>query len=151
MPITRTPLIDDDGSGTTGTVLNNAWQNGLYNAIDAIVPTTLRLGVAPAIANLTGDVTDYRPPSGELSPVWVFLPTVPANVVGILAEPDCTQHLLINASAQPLYFLNQNATAALGNRLITPGYAPNYLLSSWGSIAMIYLASNQSWLLQKAP
>jgi hypothetical protein len=35
MAITRTPLIDDDGSGTTGTILNNAWQNNLYNQIDA--------------------------------------------------------------------------------------------------------------------
>jgi hypothetical protein len=37
MPITRTPLIDDDGSGTTGTILNNAWPTGLYNQIDAAI------------------------------------------------------------------------------------------------------------------
>jgi hemolysin activation/secretion protein len=35
MPILRTPLVDDDGSGTTGTILNNAWQTKLYDAIDA--------------------------------------------------------------------------------------------------------------------
>jgi hypothetical protein len=35
--ITRTPLVDDDGSGTTGTILNNAWQTNLYNAIDAAI------------------------------------------------------------------------------------------------------------------
>jgi hypothetical protein len=40
MPITRTPLVDDDGSGTTGTVLNNAWQTNLYNAIDALAGGT---------------------------------------------------------------------------------------------------------------
>lgn len=39
MPITRTPMIDDDGSGTTGTILNNAWKQELYNQIDgAIAP-----------------------------------------------------------------------------------------------------------------
>ena len=37
MPITRTAMIDDDGSGTTGTILNNAWKQELYNQIDAFV------------------------------------------------------------------------------------------------------------------
>ncbi len=36
MPITRTPMIDDDGTGTTGTVVNNAWKTELYNQIDAV-------------------------------------------------------------------------------------------------------------------
>ena len=35
MAITRTPMVDDDGSGTTGTVVNNAWKQELYNQIDA--------------------------------------------------------------------------------------------------------------------
>lgn len=35
MPITRTPMIDDDGSGTTGTIINNAWKQELYSQIDA--------------------------------------------------------------------------------------------------------------------
>jgi hypothetical protein len=37
MPITRTAMIDDDGSGTTGTILNNTWKQELYNQIDALV------------------------------------------------------------------------------------------------------------------
>ena len=35
MPITRTPMVDDDGSGTTGTIINNAWKTEFYNQIDA--------------------------------------------------------------------------------------------------------------------
>ena len=35
MAITRTAMIDDDGSGTTGTILNNAWKQELYTQIDA--------------------------------------------------------------------------------------------------------------------
>ena len=35
MAITRTPMIDDDGSGTTGTIFNAAWKDELYNQIDA--------------------------------------------------------------------------------------------------------------------
>lgn len=36
MPITRTPMIDDDGSGTTGTIINNAWKQEFYNQIDGL-------------------------------------------------------------------------------------------------------------------
>lgn len=35
MAITRTAITDDDGSRTTGTILNNAWKTELYNQIDA--------------------------------------------------------------------------------------------------------------------
>ena len=35
MPITRTPIIDDSGSGQDGTVIDNAWKQELYNQIDA--------------------------------------------------------------------------------------------------------------------
>lgn len=34
MPIQRTAMIDDDGSGTTGTILNNAWKQEFYTQID---------------------------------------------------------------------------------------------------------------------
>lgn len=37
MPIIRTPIVDDNGSGTTGTVLNNAWKQELYGQIDGVV------------------------------------------------------------------------------------------------------------------
>jgi len=37
MPITRTPWIDDDGSGTVGTVINNAEKTALYTQIDGVV------------------------------------------------------------------------------------------------------------------
>jgi hypothetical protein len=55
MTIARTPLVDDDGSGTTGTILNNAWQTRLYDQIDAaLVPTPPTwIAVAFAAANFT--------------------------------------------------------------------------------------------------
>lgn len=36
MAITRTNIVDDDGSGTTGTVIDNAWKQQFYNQIDAV-------------------------------------------------------------------------------------------------------------------
>ena len=38
--IGRTAWTDDDGSGTTGTVLNNAMKTGLYDEIDAVLNAT---------------------------------------------------------------------------------------------------------------
>jgi len=35
MPITRTAIVDDDGTGKTGTVIDNAWKQQLYDQIDA--------------------------------------------------------------------------------------------------------------------
>jgi len=37
MPITRTIMTDDDGTGTTGTILNNAWLQTIYGQVDALV------------------------------------------------------------------------------------------------------------------
>jgi hypothetical protein len=36
MPITRTPMVEDDGSGTTGTIINNPWKQEFYGQIDAL-------------------------------------------------------------------------------------------------------------------
>jgi hypothetical protein len=37
--ITRTPMIDDDGSGLTGTIIDNPWKTELYNQIDGMAAT----------------------------------------------------------------------------------------------------------------
>jgi hypothetical protein len=54
MAITRTPMIDDDGSGTTGTIINNAWKTEFYNQIDAAIPLTAAGYWEPTAANFSG-------------------------------------------------------------------------------------------------
>ena len=49
MAITRTPMIDDDGTGTTGTIINSAWKVELYDQIDAALT-----GVTPPPPYTTG-------------------------------------------------------------------------------------------------
>jgi hypothetical protein len=44
MPITRTPIIDDSGSGQDGTVLDNAWKQQFYDQIDGALPIDLTSG-----------------------------------------------------------------------------------------------------------
>lgn len=55
MAITRTTDTDDDGSGTTGTIHNNAWLQLIYDAIDA----------DPATATLTPIITGSTSASGQ--------------------------------------------------------------------------------------
>lgn len=83
MAITRTPIIDDDGSGSTGTVLDNSWKQELYNQIDGAISTdsgtsvttpsggSIDLVTTPAqirIARInpsSGDVTIYSASPGR--------------------------------------------------------------------------------------
>jgi hypothetical protein len=52
MAITRTAWIDDDGSGTTGTIINNAVKTELYNQIDAALATLLPLAGGTLVGDL---------------------------------------------------------------------------------------------------
>jgi hypothetical protein len=58
MPITRTPIIDDDGSGQTGTVIDNAWKQQFYDQIDAFMLPVADMGEVKAVpfnaANFAG-------------------------------------------------------------------------------------------------
>jgi hypothetical protein len=58
--ITRTPWIDDDGSGTVGTVINNAVKTSIYNEID---------GALAKVAQLAGGntFTGNQTMSGQLA------------------------------------------------------------------------------------
>lgn len=60
MAITRTPIVDDDGSGTTGTALDNAWKQEFYDQIDA-ADTALASGVFDAVIGLTAVGGPYNP------------------------------------------------------------------------------------------
>ncbi len=72
MPITRTPMIDDDGSGTTGTIINNAWKQELYNQIDAYVQswvaTPFNAAQFGAVAPMTWTVT-----AGQVTANWYLI------------------------------------------------------------------------------
>jgi len=71
MAITRTAMVDDDGTGTTGTVINNAWKQQFYDQIDAAIPTGVWTAVPYNAADYSasgggtwtveaGDITMFR-------------------------------------------------------------------------------------------
>lgn len=64
MAITRTAWIDDDGSGTTGTVINNAEKTLLYDQIDAALVTTAASSEhrwTEVTTNAVGVQNDFNP------------------------------------------------------------------------------------------
>lgn len=57
MPITRTPMVDDDGSGQSGTVINNPWKTELYDQIDAALVGGAAGQVAASFRTAKGSVS----------------------------------------------------------------------------------------------
>ena len=79
MAITRTAMQDDDGSGLTGTILNNAWKQELYNQIDGMITygTFTPIDVSGAALVFTGTVGQWAK-QDRLVHVWMQL-TYPAT------------------------------------------------------------------------
>lgn len=81
MPITRTPIVDDSGSGQDGTVLDNAWKQEFYNQIDALSSGNLIQGTwTPVDASGAGLVlTNY---GARYTRVGSFV-----SITGLIAYP----------------------------------------------------------------
>jgi hypothetical protein len=158
MAITRTPITNDDGSGTVGTVFENGWKTELYNQIDAAIgaPGNVAVGGAFALAGSVsiaiagGTYNSYSPSGGALKAVWAWNHTGPVTLTGIASagEPAGAMHLMVNQTGHTLTFNNASASSPFADQLIGPGYA-NFVLGSWGAI-WVRRAEIGCWLLLKA-
>jgi hypothetical protein len=111
--IVRTPWIDDDGTGTTGTVINNAVKTALYNDID---------GGFAKLAQLAGPNTftgTQTVPALNSAAALPFLTTnvermriTPTGEVVINATASAGMGQLLVASAVSVGFGIQNLTAS---------------------------------------
>jgi hypothetical protein len=153
MPITRTAMIDDDGSGTTGTILNNAWKQELYNQVDAFVPispvTKLCYGVNTNESLVNDYYHNYRAPAGDTHVIWSLAPTKIVGITGFQEEPQGTMHLLINIAGFAIYLYHQNAGSTANNRIICPDYTDPFILQPWRAVWMTWGLFN-NWMLLKA-
>jgi hypothetical protein len=151
MPIQRTPIIDDDGSGSSGTVIDNAWKQQLYDQIDGnatIVQSPMRLGPAWHGAPPAGQLNDWN--LGSLGNYTAYIVTPAGNllVTGIVAVPDMTQYLLVNASAFTLTLGQYHSGSATANRFLAPG-SVDLVLYPWFSVWLLYDVSFPAWLVLK--
>jgi hypothetical protein len=153
MPITRTPWIDDDGTGTTGTIINNAEKTLLYNQIDALVApflAPLALGPHWDMPQITSGQRDNVVPdaTGAARTIWFMSSTVATFLTGIQAPTiDGTVHLLVNTSGPTITIAHLFGSSA-ANQFIGAGYA-NTDVTSWRVMWIEYNSGLAKWLVLK--
>jgi hypothetical protein len=126
MAITRTAWIDDDGSGTTGTVINNAEKTLLYDQIDAALVTT-ETGAAPSMITVatTGTINTLPLPPGRGDLTVLMINAAPATINGIAA----------GLNGQRLTVLVQNGAVSLSHLSASAGSTAQRLLNFAASAA----------------
>ena len=103
MAITRTAQVDDDGSGTTGTIWNNAWKTELYNQIDAnpavqtYTPTWGATGTAPVMGP-SNTLNGWYTRTGSLVHFWIQFIIQPGTSFGTGAWTFSLPNLYIAGS-----------------------------------------------------
>lgn len=149
MAITRTPIINDDGTCTTGTVIDNAWKTEFYNQIDAalVMPTNPSRG--ELYVDMTADFyNNWQPPNGANCETWALGTTIPGiYITGILAEGVGVAHYLTNLNTNPVTIYHMNGGSSGPNQIYCPGGVDYSLLG--GRTVRIYRSSLLGvWVLQ---
>jgi len=159
MPITRTPWIDDDGTGTTGTIINNAEKQALYNQIDGAI-TQPWIDVPFAAANFSalapmtwtvtaaGVATNRYTLTGRVL-VWHFFVSwyTGGNVLG--GTPSNTLYMTLPAGlvTAPAQFLAVDYTAGIAGVSAVAGL---YATTDGGRLA-VSKASSAAFALSDVP
>jgi hypothetical protein len=150
MAITRTAWTDDDGTGSTGTVINNAEKTTLYDQIDAALALA---GATPSVSTVTttGNIAALPIPAGRGDLIVYMNNGALATIQGIAAGLDGQRLTLVSISAiggAHVYLAHQHTSASAANRVInvvTSGITP--LAAGAGAAALIYDASVSRWRL----
>jgi hypothetical protein len=149
--IPRTPWIDDDGSGTTGTVLNNAIKTELYNQIDEAL-ATVEYADAPGVSYITtaGTITALPIPAGNGDLVIYMGNATDADIHGIAPGTSGQKLTLIAVQTGRVNLVHASASAATPqHRLLNfATSAPTSLVPTVNYAEYIYDATiNNLWRL----
>ena len=159
MPITRTTMIDDDGTGTTGTILNNAWLQTIYGQIDAadaaaiaapyrVIETEMPAGVL--------DYSDYNPAPGIVGHTIILIGLVNATQTIYGFKPAAPafpgQRILVYTVADGSYALNffHEHPAQSANSKLTLRGSPSVTISGFWAYAEFHYVTYQGtgrWLM----
>jgi hypothetical protein len=124
--ITRTPWIDDDGTGTTGTVINNAVKTALYNDIDGALAKVAQLAGGNAFTGTqVGDFKlsgDYYEKS-RATPVghWIdYVATITATAGTVTVNSLATcRYMLVGKTLTVTVYANLTPSATPAAFLVT--------------------------------
>ena len=152
MPVTigRTAMTDDDGSGTTGTVFNNAWKTALYDQVDtalAALPqgithsgtrvTQIAFASAQTASTDANTLDDYE--EGTFTPSASF----GGSSTGVTASVAVGAYVKIG---QLVWFsaritLTSNGTGTGNARITGLPFASNSTGNVFGAISVAYYAA----------
>lgn len=143
MSIVRTPIVDDDGTGQTGTLINAAWKDEFYDQIDDAIAaspgspveqTTTATG-AQNNFNLTGNFTFLR--CTGAAPVFSGF-----TVNG--GAPSAGDRLIIECLGTTARVTHQDVNSTAANRIITAS-TNGQIVGANGRISLVYDGTTDRW------
>jgi len=145
MPITRSTWNDDDGSGTSGTILNNAELQKIYDNVE-----TFRGAAAVVDANvLVSTVHNWFPIGfGKVDAVINVNPAADLLITGLIAGVIGQRVLLRNLSPSPSTVVSighAHAGSAAANQIACFATSAPYPMGNRGSVELVYSGTN--WLM----
>jgi hypothetical protein len=156
--IQRTPIYDDDGSGTTGTVFENAWKVELYDQIDAALAAGAVGSKNDAVGarEITLGNTDYPEISlADLPPVAVVKlqgHTIPIRIHSFSTNGAIRNGQLLTlvggAAIPPIGLVHNSSTqsnAAL--RLINAATSGDTPIAGTGQATYVWSTAVNAWAL----
>ena len=146
--ITRTPIIDDDLTGTIGTVIDNAWKQQFYNQIDAALAGVGASADIAVIGNAqTGTVNDWIVPGRTRSTFVQWTGAANVQVTGIAGGIAGDRITFRNASATAtavMYFHN-NFQSAAANQFLNYATSVATPVAPRGTITYVWVGV---WVLE---
>lgn len=138
MAITRTAWTDDDGSGTTGTVINNAEKTALYDQIDAMSHGHLLVDQVDITS--TGTVNNHNPGG-----VTVRCNNATAlTITGRAPYADGEIAIYENVGTSTVTFTDQGAGSTAANRFLMP-VTSGQIIGPSGAIGFKYDGTSDRW------
>lgn len=136
MAITRVVPTDDDGTGTTGTVLNAAYLTSIYDSIEN------EYTPAAATTTSTGNQDNFSFSSADL------LRCNNASALtlrGLAAGVSGQQLTIVSVGAGTVTLNDQDTNSTAANRIITGNSAAIALPAGIGRATLVYDGTTQRW------
>jgi len=142
--IVRTAMIDDDGSGEVGTVLNNAWKQEFYGQIDAAIGTSVVETVPPPNTG-SGPTNDWNVGLSGGNTLTRWAGAADITITGVVGGQAGQSWTFKNTGSKVAYFAHLSGASAASSRFanaLTSGSTP---VAPGGAIT--YTHDGTNWLL----
>lgn len=144
MAITRTAIIDDDGSNQTGTELNNAWKQELYDQIDDEIAanpprvTTIASSATPTINTDNCNCVTITALAADITSMTTNLSGTPVNFQKLMIriKDNGTARAITWGAKFEAVGVALPTTTVISKRL-TVGFIYDTVTAKWGCVASV--------------